>query len=98
MLSKSSEATPEQLKQNARHSLITTVALGTIALLLFAVGCFLWGTSATPNIIMTGFNFFPSLAGSFISFIGLGVFCAATVYAVKYAYQRSELAQLPDVP
>ncbi len=74
---------------------ITVLALGMIALFLFAVACVLLGLGTMPPTTFMGLGMLPYLGGVFLNFLSLGIFTGALVFSVVAAVRthQKDLAQ-----
>jgi|GEM_PF-4667606 hypothetical protein len=80
-----------------RDARITGLALGMIALLLFATACILYGVGTLPPTELMGFGMFPYLGGTFLSFLSLGVLVGAITFSVIAAVRACQIDQLSRV-
>lgn len=72
---------------------ITVIALGMIALFLFAVSCVLFGLGTMPPTTFMGLGMIPYLAGVFLNFLSLGVFTGALAFSAIAAVRTHQKDQ-----
>jgi hypothetical protein len=75
-------------QESLRSAKVTAIALAAVALVLTALSCVLWGVGTSPGMMLTGMNFFPYLAGTFLGAISMCVGAGSLIFAVKMAYHK----------
>lgn len=85
----------ERYEVQAQDARVTVIALGMIALFLFALACVFLGLGTMPPTTFMGLGMLPYLAGVFLNFLSLGIFTGALAFSGIAAVRthQKDLAQ-----